>query len=100
MSIVKSKKDEHLHHVFGEKGGKYKSLGLTHSKDNTVKKIKIHNPDPNDKEFSFLQLRVHTAKKKYYSDKIEGLQFTKKARAVVRHSVKQYKKSTNRKPPM
>ena len=92
--------DGHLHHVFGEKGNKYKSLGLTHSKDNTAKKIKIDNPNPNDKEPSYLQLRVHTAKKKYYSDKVEGLQFTKEARGVVRHRIKQYKKSTNRKPPM
>lgn len=95
--------DGHLHYVFGKKRKKYKSLGLTHSEDNTAKKIKIDNPNPNDKKdkkFSYLQLRVHTANEKYYSDKVEGLQFTKEARGVVRHRIKQYKKATNRKPPM
>jgi len=90
----------HLHYVFGEKNDKYKSLGFTHSKDNTAKKIKIDNPDPLDKDPSYLQLRVHTAKKSYYSDKLDGFRLTKESRGIVRHRIKQYKKSTNRKPPM
>ena len=90
----------HLHYVFGEKGNKYKSLGLTHSSENTAKKTKIDNPNPNDKDPSYLQMRVHTAKKSYYSDTVAGLSFSSEARAVARHRIKQYKKSTNRKPPM
>lgn len=90
----------HLHYVFGEKNDKYKSLGFTHSKDNTARKIKIDNPNPLDNEPSYLQLRVHTAKKSYYSDKLEGLRLTSEARGIIRHRVKQYKKSMNRKPPM
>lgn len=89
----------HLHYVFGEKGDKYKSLGFTHSEDNTVKKIRIDNPDPLDKEPSFLQLRIHTAKKSYYSDKLDGFRLTRETRGIIRHRVKRYKKSWNRKPP-
>ena len=90
----------HLHYVFGEKNDKYKSLGFTHSKDNSAEKIEIDNPNPSDKDPSYLQLRVHTAKKSYYSDKVKGFRLTRGARRIVRHRVKQYKKSMNRKPPM
>ena len=90
----------HLHYVFGEKNGKYKSLGFTHSEDNTAKKVKIDNPNPFDKEPSYLQLRVHTAKESYYSKRIDNYRLTREARGIIRHRIKQYKKSTNRKPPM
>ncbi len=89
----------HLHYVFGEKGDNYKSLGMTHSEKNSAKKIKIDNPNSEDEKSTYLQERVHTAKKTYYSDPIKGLGFSAEARSVVRHRLKQYKKSYNRKPP-
>lgn len=89
----------HPHYIFGEKNGKYKSLGLTTHPIKGVKHIKLkRNPDPNNKDASYLQIRVHTAKKKYYTDPLEGWGFTKEDMTVVRHRIKKYKKSTNRKP--
>lgn len=88
----------HPHFVFGEKNGKYKSLGLTTNPKSNIKSVKLKkNPEPNNPDTSHLQLRIHTAKKKYYSDLLVGWEFSKEDRSIVRHRIKAYKKSTNRK---
>lgn len=89
----------HPHYVFGEKNGKYKSLGLTTSPIKGVPHVKLSkNPEPHNTDNSYLQMRVHTAKKGYYTEPLKDWEFAKEDMAVVRHRTKQYKKSTNRKP--
>ena len=89
----------HPNYVFGEtKSGKYKSLGLTTHPIGNVKHFELSkNPNPNDNDKSFLQLRVHTAKKQYYSAPLLNWKFAKEDMPIVRHRTKKYKKSTNRK---
>lgn len=90
----------HPHYVFGETAsGKYKSLGLTTHPVESIKHVRLHkNPEPNNDEPSYLQMRVHTAKKNYYTIPLLGWTFAKEDMPVVRHIIKAYKKSTNRKP--
>ena len=93
----------HPHYIFGEKNGKYKSLGLTTSPRSDVRSVELSkNPDPLSSDYSYLQLkRVHTAKKKYYGKSaLSNWRFAPEDMAVVRHRIKEYKKSYNRKPPM
>lgn len=91
--------ENHPHYVFGEVNGKYKSLGLTRNPVDGIRHVKLSkNPNPNSNEQSYLQLRVHTAKKDYYGKPLEDWNFAKEDMRVVRHTIKKYKKSTNRKP--
>lgn len=89
----------HPHYVFGEtSNGKYKSLGLTTSPVDEISHVKLHkNPEPGNTSPSYLQMRVHTAKKKYYTKPLPDWAFSKQDMYVVRHRIKKYKKSTNRK---
>ena len=89
----------HPHYIFGEINGKYKSLGLTTNPVEGIKHIKLSvNPEPNNNDKSHLQMRVHTAKKEYYTIILPGWKFAKEDMPIVRHRIKEYKKSTNRKP--
>lgn len=93
----------HPHYIFGETAnGNFKSLGLTtHPKKHIRHYPLSRNPNPNDTEKSYLQWKVHTASPKYYSDKpLKGWKFAKNDMAIVRHRIKEYKKSTNRKPKL
>ena len=93
--------DGHPHYVFGEINGKYKSLGLTRSPVEGIRHVPLtRNPNPDSKDKSYLQLRVHTAKKDYYDDPLKGWKFAKADMPVVRNTIKKYKKSTNRKPKL
>ena len=94
--------EEHPHYVFGETtSGKYKSLGLTRHPIEGIRHVPLSkNPNPKSKEKSFMQLEVHTAKKDYYGEPLKGWDFAKEDMPVVRHTIKQYKKSTNRKPKL
>ncbi len=89
----------HPQYVFGEtKSGKYKSIGLTTHPNAEHKHYPLsENPNPKDKDKSYIQERVHTAKKKFYSEPLDDWKFAKKDMAIVRHITKKYKKSTNRK---
>ena len=91
----------HPHFVFGEtRSGKYKSLGLTTHPVKGIRHIKLsQNPNPKKRgEDSYLQLEVHTAKKDYYTAPLPNWKFAKDDMPIVRHRIKEYKKSTNRKP--
>ena len=92
----------HPHYIFGEKNGKYKSLGLTTSPRPDVRSVELSkNPEPSNTDKSYLQFEVHTAKKSYYrKDVLQGWGFAPEDMPVVRHRIKKYKKSYNRKPPM
>ena len=89
----------HPQYVFGETDtGKYKSLGLTTHPDNEHAHYPLKvNPNPADTNQSYIQKRVHTAKKKYYTDPLPGWKFSKEDMAIIRLVTKKYKKSTNRK---
>lgn len=56
------------------------------------------NPNPKDSKQSFLRLNVRSTNKKYLSKKEENWKFSKEDMPVVRHTIKKYKKSTNRQP--
>ena len=93
----------HPHFIFGRKGDKYKSLGLTTEPKDDIRHIRLSkNPNPNDSRPSYLQLtKPHTASISYYGkDVLEGWAFGSEDMPVVRHRIKKYKKSMNRKPPM
>lgn len=91
----------HPHYVFGETKTRYKSLGLTtHPKPNIAHYELKQNPDPYGKDKSYLQFEVHSANKKYYGEILPDWRFGKDDMPVVRHVIKKYKKSTNRKPKL
>lgn len=93
----------HPHYIFGETAsGKYKSLGLTtHPKANIRHYPLSGNPNPYDSKRSYLQWEVHTASPQFYSKKpLTNWQFNPLDMAIVRHRIKEYKKSMNRKPKM
>ena len=84
---------------FGETPTHYKSLGLTHTPDNKYSYYPLkENPNPKDSKQSFLRLNVRSTNKKYLSKKEENWKFSKEDMPVVRHTIKKYKKSTNRQP--
>lgn len=91
----------HPHYIFGETAsGKYKSLGLTHTPDEKHRYYPLTgNPDPHDNDKAYLQWRVHTASPEYYSKyPLRGWKFSHEDMAIVRHRIKEYKKSINRQP--
>lgn len=90
----------HPNFVFGETKTKYKSLGLTTHPQDGERCVKLSkNPNPHSDEPSYLKLKVFTSKKDYMGEPLEGWSFDKQDMYVVRHTIKQYKKSTNRKSP-
>lgn len=88
----------HPHYVFGETrdGRKYKSVGLTHNSSGHKAYSLPDNPNPQDNKQSYVQDRVHTAKKEYYAESLEDWKLSKLDRAIIRHITKKYKKRTNR----
>ena len=91
----------HPHYVFGETKTHYKSLGLTSTPKQDVPYYPLtRNPEQNNLERSYLQLDIHSANKKYYEKPLQGWSFAKDDMPVVRHTIKKYKKSTNRKPKL
>ena len=91
----------HPHYVFGETSTHYKSLGLTSTPKENVPHYRLKkNPNPQSKDKSYLQFAVHSAHKKYYDKPLPDWKFGKEDMAVVRHTIKKYKKSTNRKPKL
>ena len=93
----------HFDYVFGETETQYKSLGLTMhpSREDKIPHYPLtKNPNPNDERQSYLRLKPHGTNKKYLPDegKQEEWHFAPEDMPVVRHTIKKYKKSTNRKP--
>ena len=88
----------HPQYIFGEKDGKYKSFGLTHHPKKEHPHIALKkSPDPQDVRQSYLQTRVKTTKKKFFSKPLSGWRFDSEDMAVVRYYKKRYKKSQNKK---
>ena len=89
----------HYDYVFGETETHYKSLGLTTHPAEGYKYYPLHkNPNPNDRRKSYLKLGVRSTNKKYLDETPEkGWSFAKEDMPIVRHTIKAYKKRTNRK---
>ena len=88
----------HPHYIFGETSTHYKSLGLTTTPKENIPHYKLKkNPNPNSTDDSYLQFAVHSANKKYYNEPLPDWSFGKDDMPVIRHIIKKYKKSTNRK---
>lgn len=95
--------NSHPHYIFGVKGIKYKSLPLTTTRPGNVSYYTLEkNPNPNDKSTAYLPfVKPHTAKITLYDKEVlKGWGFDKEDMPVIRHRIKKYKKSYNRKPPM
>lgn len=89
----------HYNYVFGETDTHYKSLGLTtHPREDIPHYLLSKNPNPNDGRPSYLQLKVLSTQKGYMKTVKHDWKFSEKDMPVVRHTIKKYKKSTNRKP--
>ena len=89
----------HYNFIFGETDTHYKSLGLTTHPHKDIPHYPLSkNPNPNDTEKSYLQLKVLNTQKRYMGKPLLGWNFAKKDMPVVRNTIKKYKKSTNRKP--
>ena len=88
----------HYDYVFGETKTHYKSLGLTTHPAEGYKYYVLHkNPNPNDSRKSYLKLDIRNTNKKYLDAVSErGWSFVKEDMPVVRHTIKAYKKRTNR----
>lgn len=91
---------KHPQYVFGEKNGKFKSIGLTTTYPENVKHYALSkNPNPKKDDPAYLLLiKPTTAHKKYYGKPKKGWSFAKEDMPVVRHRIKAYKKAYNRPP--
>ena len=93
--------NNHFNYVFGETDTHYKSLGLTtHPRDDIPHYKLTKNPNSKDSGNSYLQLKVLSTQKRYLPKKLNDWNFSKEDMPVVRHTIKKYKKSTNRKPKL
>lgn len=91
----------HYNYVFGETDTHYKSLGLTTHPRHDIPHYELtKNPNPTDNRTSYLQLKVLNTNKKYLPKAEKDWGFAKEDMPVVRHTIKKYKKSTNRKPKL
>ena len=91
----------HFNYVFGETETHYKSLGLTTNPNDKFPLYELSknpNPTPKNSKPSFLRLNVVSTNKKYLPTAEKNWAFAKEDMSVVRHTIKAYKKSTNRKP--
>ncbi len=91
--------NNHPHYVFGEKNGKYKSIGLTTTYPENIKHYVLKkNPEPNNLDKAYMILgRPFTEPKSHYGQVLKGWSFHKEDMPMVRHHIKKYKKSYNRK---
>jgi hypothetical protein len=74
-------------------------LGLTTHPREDIRHYPLHkNPNPKDDRQAYLQLKVLNTKKNYFKPSEKNWSFAKEDMPVVRHRIKDYKKSVNRKP--
>lgn len=91
----------HPQFIFGETpSGKFKSFSITHNPSELYPHYPLtKNPDPMDTEQAHIQQHIHTGKPNRYSKEVlSDWSFDIKDMPAVRHVIKKYKKSTNRKP--
>ena len=90
--------NNHPHYIFGEKNGKFKSMGLTTTHPTNVKHYHLRqNPEPGNNEPAYLILeKPTTSHKRFYGSVMKGWSFSNEDMPVVRHRIKAYKKAYNR----
>lgn len=83
----------HPHYVFGEKDGRYYSLGITsHPKEEYPYYSLKQSPNPKEKRPNYIQQKVFKTKKKYYGPKKSSWTWDAEDMHTVRHITKSYKK--------
>lgn len=88
----------HPQYVFGRKGERLRSVGLTTHPKKEYKHIKLtKNPNPEDARESYIQTQVFKTKSHLYSDPLPNWKFAKEDVPIARHIKKQYKKKQNKK---
>ena len=74
-------------------------MGLTTHPREDIRHYPLHkNPNPKDDRKAYLQLKVLNTNKKYFKPPEKDWSFAKEDMPVVRHRIKEYKKSVNRQP--
>ncbi|MBO5010549.1 MAG: hypothetical protein J6D20_07640 [Clostridia bacterium] len=87
----------HPHYIFGEKNGKYYSLGITtHPKKEHPYYTLNKSPNPNSKDKNYVQRKIFRNKKKEYGKRQQGWSFDKSDMPIIRHITKSYKKRQNK----
>ena len=87
----------HPHYIFGERGDKYISLGMTTHPSAKMKVSKIKSPNPNYNSDQYIQHYVFRIKKTAYKDKREkGWKFDDVDLSLIRHFKKNYKKRSKK----
>jgi len=83
----------HPHYVFGEKNGRYLSLGITsHPKKEYPYYTLDKSPNPRETRKNYIQRKPFNTKKKYYGKRLSGWSFTSDDMHTVRHITKTHKK--------
>ena len=87
----------HPHYIFGEKGDKYISLGMTtHPKKShkVVLLVQTPNPKPGKSKKQYLHKKVFVMPKEGYAKKrLQGWSFSKEDLPLIRRFKKRYRKS-------
>ena len=83
----------HPHYIFGEKGNRYISLGMTTHPPKGSKVSQIQSPNPKYNGEQYIQHKVFKMKKTAYADKRkQGWSFDKNDLPLIRHFKKNYKR--------
>ena len=85
----------HPHYIFGERGDKYISLGMTsHPKKNHKVVLLAYTPNPAKNKKQYLHKKVFEMPKKGYEKKrLQGWSFSKEDLPLIRRFKKRYRKS-------
>ena len=83
----------HPHYIFGEKGNRYISLGMTTHPPKGSKVSEIKSPNPNYTGKQYIQHKVFKMKKTAYGKKRkQGWSFDKSDLPLIRNFKKKYKR--------
>ena len=83
----------HPHYIFGEKGDRYISLGMTTHPPRGSKVSKIKSPNPDYHGDQFVQHKIFTMKKTSFANKRKnGWSFHADDLPLIRHFKKKYKR--------
>lgn len=83
----------HPHYIFGKRGKKYYSLGLTTHPKKKMKVIKINSPNPSYNGDQYIQLKLFKMPKGAYDHKVRvNWKFHSSDLPLIRHLKKKYRK--------
>jgi len=89
------KNNSHPHYIFGEKGNKYYSLGLTTHPNKKYPYYSLsYSPNPNCSDPQSVQIKPFIENKKFYSKKTKkNWKFNFNDMPIIRHIIKMFKKT-------